>query len=186
MSTGYRHYEKSNQGQREKMVEHPALFIKTLNATRQDRAAQPQQATPEEQWLSTIQQAGRLLQRLTTPLHRLMDPATQNAPQIMLFEQHGSHLLDRYKQFEKSFQEALYAYRTTQRNHQGTACAQHQHQGHKPATKTLTQHGTKSPEAEDIQSPAVNPQVAAHELEVIRTVLSNTGQCGTDTTTASG
>jgi ParB family transcriptional regulator, chromosome partitioning protein len=67
----YRHYSESAQRTRERLVEHPALFVAALESERNARQAQRLRAGPEGQWQETLERIAAQLARLRQALPRL-------------------------------------------------------------------------------------------------------------------
>jgi len=60
----FHHYKKSNRKTREKMVQQPQLFLKALEAGKQDNLAKQLKDGPEGQWLADIQTVIHIIRRL--------------------------------------------------------------------------------------------------------------------------
>lgn len=60
----FHHYKKSNRKTREKMVQHPQLFLKALEAGKQDNLAKQLKNGPEGQWLADVTMIAHIIRRL--------------------------------------------------------------------------------------------------------------------------
>ncbi len=60
----FQHYKKSNRKTREKMVKQPQLFIKALEASKQDNLSKQLKAGPEGQWLTDVKMISHIIRRL--------------------------------------------------------------------------------------------------------------------------
>lgn len=60
----FHHYKKSNRKTREKMVRKPQLFLKALEAGKQDNLAKQLKDGPEGQWLSDVKMIAHIIRRL--------------------------------------------------------------------------------------------------------------------------
>lgn len=60
----FHHYKKSNRKTREKMVQQPQLFLKALEAGKQDNLAKQLKDGPEGQWLCDVKMVAHITRRL--------------------------------------------------------------------------------------------------------------------------
>ncbi len=60
----FHHYKKSNRKTREKMVRKPQLFLKALEAGKQDNLAKQLKDGPEGQWLADVKMIAYIIRRL--------------------------------------------------------------------------------------------------------------------------
>jgi len=60
----FHHYKKSNRKTREKMVSQPQLFIKALEADKQNNLAKHLKSGPEGQWLADVKMIAHIIRRL--------------------------------------------------------------------------------------------------------------------------
>lgn len=60
----FQHYKKSNRKTREKMVKQPHLFIKALEAGKQDNLSKQLKAGPEGQWFTDVKMISHIIRRL--------------------------------------------------------------------------------------------------------------------------
>jgi len=60
----FHHYKKSNRKTREKMVQKPQLFLKALEADKQDNLAKQLKDGPEGRWLSDVKMIAHIIRRL--------------------------------------------------------------------------------------------------------------------------
>jgi len=70
----FRHYQKANRTQRERMVLDPILFLKALRAREEDRRIHCLKDGPEGKWLNDMKVAGHILVRLTKTLPSVIYP----------------------------------------------------------------------------------------------------------------
>jgi len=75
LQTWFQHYQNTAQAARAHMVTHPRLFIQTLRAQDEQRAASRLRAGPEGQCAAVVRQLLALLQRLRPALTTLRPPA---------------------------------------------------------------------------------------------------------------
>jgi len=82
LNTLYKHYKKSNQSVREKIIKEPALFIKSLKNLEQENNALKIYAGPEGTWLKDIKTVNRILgylhKTVTTAIYPGQDKAQQS------------------------------------------------------------------------------------------------------------
>jgi ParB family chromosome partitioning protein len=70
----FRHYQKANRTQRERMVLNPILFLKALRAKEEESLAHCLKSGPEGKWLNDMKVAGHILVRLTKALPSVIYP----------------------------------------------------------------------------------------------------------------
>jgi len=68
----YDHYTRANRTTRERLVEHPHLFVQALDNERQGRDAERLRQGPEGQWTGELAQIARRLERLRAALPVLL------------------------------------------------------------------------------------------------------------------
>ena len=101
----FRHYQKANRKQREKMVLDPVLFLKALRAKEEESRIHSLKDGPEGKWLRDMKLAGHILVRLTKELPSVIYPGQQNLDRRLLltaFEETKSVFLS----LEQHIQEA--------------------------------------------------------------------------------
>ena len=64
----FRHYQKANRTQREKMVDKPVLFLKALRSREEENQARFLKDGPEGKWVKEIKVVGHILRRLIKEL----------------------------------------------------------------------------------------------------------------------
>jgi ParB family chromosome partitioning protein len=74
LRTWFEHYQGAQRAQRERMVEHPHLFIHTLNERALDRDAQQLRDGPEREVVGDLGHLRALLERVRRRLERLSPP----------------------------------------------------------------------------------------------------------------
>jgi hypothetical protein len=70
----FRHYQRANRKQRDRMVLQPALFLKALRAKEEDKQASSLKEGPEGRWLRDLKVTGHLLRRLIKELPTVLYP----------------------------------------------------------------------------------------------------------------
>jgi len=101
----FRHYQKANRKQRERMVLDPVLFLKALRAKEEESRIHSLKDGPEGKWLRDMKLAGHILVRLTKELPSVIYPGQQNLDRRLLltaFEETKSVFLS----LEQHIQEA--------------------------------------------------------------------------------
>lgn len=82
LNTLYKHYKKSNQSVREKIIKEPALFIKSLKNLEQENNALKIYAGPEGTWLKDIKTVNQILgylhKNVTTAIYPGQDKVQQS------------------------------------------------------------------------------------------------------------
>ena len=74
LHTWFEHYQRAVRGQRERMVEHPRLFIDSLNERERERDAQRLRDGPEHEAMGELGHLGSLLERVRRRLQPLSTP----------------------------------------------------------------------------------------------------------------
>jgi ParB family chromosome partitioning protein len=100
----FRHYQKANRKQRERMVLDPVLFLKALRAKEEETRTHSLKNGPEGKWLKDMKVAGHILVRLAKALPSVIYPGQQNLDRRLLltaFEETRSAFLS----LEKHIQE---------------------------------------------------------------------------------
>lgn len=80
----FRHYQKANRKQRERMVLDPVLFLKALRAKEEESRIHSLKEGPEGKWLREMKLAGHILVRLTKELPSVIYPGQQNLDRRLL------------------------------------------------------------------------------------------------------
>jgi len=80
----YEHYRRANRTTRERLVEHPKLFVQALDNEREGRDAARLRAGPEGEWVGELARIARRLERLRAALPALcagnvLDPELHGA-----------------------------------------------------------------------------------------------------------
>jgi ParB family chromosome partitioning protein len=84
LQTWFSHYQGAQHKQRQRMVEHPRLFIDSLNETQSQRTAKDLRAGPEREVAGELGYLQALLRRVCSrlaPLNAPLEPALQGACQ---------------------------------------------------------------------------------------------------------
>jgi len=81
LNTLYKHYKKSNQSVREKIIKEPALFIKSLKNLEHEKNALKLYAGPEGTWLKDIKTVNRILGYLHKNVTTAIYPGQNKAQQ---------------------------------------------------------------------------------------------------------
>lgn len=74
LHTWFEHYQRAQLSQRERMVEHPRLFIDSLNERQRERDAQRLRDGPERELVGELGHLGSLLERVRRRLEPLSPP----------------------------------------------------------------------------------------------------------------
>jgi ParB family chromosome partitioning protein len=101
----FRHYQKANRKQRERMVLDPVLFLKALRVKEEENRIHSLKDGPEGRWLRDMKLAGHILVRLTKDLPSVVYQGQQNLDRRLLltaFEETKSVFLS----LEQHIQEA--------------------------------------------------------------------------------
>lgn len=80
----FRHYQKANRKQRERMAFDPVLFLKALRAKEEERRIQSLKEGPEGKWLNDMKAAGHILARLAKTLASVIYPGQGNLDRRLL------------------------------------------------------------------------------------------------------
>jgi len=80
----FRHYQKANRKERERMVLDPVLFLKALRAREEERRIHSLKDGPEGRWLRDMKVAGHILVRLAKGLPSVIYPGQQNLDRRLL------------------------------------------------------------------------------------------------------
>ena len=96
----YAHYARANRTTRERLVEHPRLFVQALDNERQGRDAERLRQGPEGQWAGELAQIARRLERLRAGLAVLLAGAALDP------ELHGAFIRARraFERLAKEFE----------------------------------------------------------------------------------
>ena len=80
----FRHYQKANRKQRERMLLDPVLFLKALRSKEEESRIHSLKDGPEGKWLRDMKLAGHILVRLTKELPSVIYPGQQNLDRRLL------------------------------------------------------------------------------------------------------
>jgi ParB-like chromosome segregation protein Spo0J len=80
----FRHYQKANRKQRERMVHQPTLYLKALRLREQEQQGLALKDGPEGRWLRDIKMATHILRRLIKDLPIVLYPGQSNLDQRTL------------------------------------------------------------------------------------------------------
>jgi ParB/RepB/Spo0J family partition protein len=100
----FRHYQKANRKQRERMALDPVLFLKALRAKEEDSRAHSLKEGPEGKWLRDMKVAGHILVRLAKVLPSVIYPGQGHLDQRLLltaFEDTRSAFLSLEKRIQE-------------------------------------------------------------------------------------
>jgi hypothetical protein len=78
LSEFFRHYQKANRAQREKMVHKPLLFLKALHHREEEGKARLLKDGPEGKWLRDLKAIAHILRRLQKELPTVIYPGQSN------------------------------------------------------------------------------------------------------------
>jgi ParB/RepB/Spo0J family partition protein len=80
----FRHYQKANRKERERMVLDPILFLKALQAREEEGRGRSLKDGPEGRWLRDMKVAGHILVRLAKALPSVIYPEQHNLDRRLL------------------------------------------------------------------------------------------------------
>jgi ParB/RepB/Spo0J family partition protein len=180
----FAHYRGANGVHRQRMLEHPHMFVKALNEKQTKSADKRLGEGPEGQWLADLQALQRLIERLTKHLPQVFDPAQECArtqPLRKAFEQTA-------RTFEK-LRQRLESRHASPREDTSPARAPSPEDSaarDRSAVEAIAQHGPPGHTREQLPAARADPQVAARCLAAARAALEGAGQRGTDSRTGAG
>ena len=135
----YTHYTRANRTTRERLVEHPHLFVQALDNDGERRDAARLRKGPEGEWLGELARIARRLDRLRSALPMLcaggaLDPVLYGA---------FTRARRAFERVDKEFEHHAsdHPSRTT-RDHPHVACAGRARAPDQPPAQTLAQHRT--------------------------------------------
>ena len=98
LSLWYQHYQSSRDEQRQRLIEHPRLFLDTLNSQQQQTSLEGSGVLgPLPKWLQELEELVRHLSRLERRLAELLEPA----PEFELYVRMESQAVRAKQQIEK-------------------------------------------------------------------------------------
>jgi len=84
LSDLFRHYQKANRKQRERMLLDPVLFLKALRSKEEESQIHSLKEGPEGKWLHDMKMAGHILARLTKDVSSVIYPGQGNLDRRLL------------------------------------------------------------------------------------------------------
>lgn len=182
LATWFDHYQRANGVQRERMVEHPHLFLQALEDDQARSDDKRLGQGPEGQWLADVQGLERLLKRLIRTVPKVFDPA-QDPPRIEVLQTAFSQTAQLFEQLRQRL-EHCHAIPREEASHPRTPSAGHRPAGDRSITASVSQHGTRGGAEKGQGTTRADPEVAARCLAATRALLEDPGQCGTHPGTA--
>lgn len=82
----FRHYQKANRKNRDKMVLEPVLFLKALQAREEDKQAEGLRDGPEGKWLKDLRVTAHIFRRLRKDVSTVIYPGQGNLDRSMLLK----------------------------------------------------------------------------------------------------
>ena len=146
LATFFRHYQKANRTQREKMVKHPALFIKALHCAEEENQATSLKEGPEGRWINDLRLAGHMLRRLIKQVPFVIyrgQSTLDRRTLITAFEDLKALMVSLEKEIRRFNNEDNSGNKT---NHSDTASAGHQDPKNHSDTPHLQELGSSGPE----------------------------------------
>ena len=184
LSTWFDHYQRANAVQRQRMVEHPHLFLQALEDDRGHAEDKRLGDGPEGQWLADVHDLERLLKRLIRNLPQVFDPA-QNPPRIEVLRTAFSQAAERFERLRQRL-DHHHAIPREEANHPRTPSAGYACAGDQPITARVSQHSSRGVAETGQGTTRADPEVAARYLAATRALLEDSGQCGTHPGAATG
>lgn len=80
----WRHYQRAHRKTRERMIQHPVLFIRTLEAREEEREAGAVREGPEGRWLREIKRLAQVLYRLRQDVRCVIYPGQSQADRLTI------------------------------------------------------------------------------------------------------
>lgn len=186
LDTWYGYYQTANQGQREKMVQQPALFLQSLTESTFTEQAKQLKEGPEGEWLTGIQRVVRGLRQLRRQEKTLFTPLTQSPQQMAPLIQAFDSLEHQFYALQKQIKERQHAQRTHPGSHTSASPKQHAHSQDQPVTESVPQHSPSGAEGKDDCASIRCREVGRHHLDLARSLLQHTGECSSDSGTSAG
>ena len=138
----YAHYARANRTTRERLVEHPHLFVHALDNEAERRDAARLREGPEGEWTGELARIARRLERLRAALPVLC------ASDALDPELYGAFTRARraFERVDKEFEHHASDHRSrTARDHPHAARAGHTAASDQPPAAALAQHGASDP-----------------------------------------
>jgi len=104
LATWFEHYQRANGVQRERMVDHPHLFLQALEDDRERSEDKQLGDGPEGRWLADVQSLERLLKRLIRTVPKVFDPA-QDPPRIEVLRTAFSQAAQRFERLRQRLEQ---------------------------------------------------------------------------------
>lgn len=103
----FEHYQRSNLSIRQKMVENPELFFKTLEAKHIEKEAQILAAGPEGRWLNGLRFVQQKVQELKSLVKTVFYPGQEKSQQALL-KKNFWQTQKSFREFETTSQELIH------------------------------------------------------------------------------
>jgi len=177
LAVWFDHYKNANQGQRAKMVDQPDLLLRVLRCKHDNEVCIALQSGIEDRWIQNIQTTKTLIKQLAKPLPQLF--STQSIQTISLLEQNFAALDQSYDQLKMQFQGVKNAYQRDSEYHSRAACKANTDQADHAPTENIPQRSAPSDSPSKTRK-AQTKKVAEHCLKAARALLTDEGQCGSN------
>jgi ParB/RepB/Spo0J family partition protein len=141
----WHHYQQSGDAVRQKLMESPDLFFKSLRVLEMEQQNPPLEESPEETWVRQTQIIGHILERLLSLSPRIFVPGLPDG--LLSHLRRPVRRLDGLlSQLNLQIQECSHhAQSGTASDHSDTAPTGDASTGNLPNPENLPQHGTESP-----------------------------------------
>lgn len=153
----WRHYQQGHHNTRERMVEHPVLFIRSLEAREEEKYAGVVREGPEGRWIGEIKRFAYVLYRLRQDVERIIYPGQGKADRLAIVSAIDD-LRDQFYKMESTIR------RRIENDYPADSGGDHhdarkggEDPSDKPDTQGLKKHGTPGVEGGESQAPSYLP-----------------------------
>jgi len=171
LSTWFEEYKKANHGQREKLIEQPALLLKALA---QDNRSEDLADGIDGQWLSSSKKTVILLKKLLRLLPQVLNTQTQTDSQLALLLNEVKPIKSLTEQLQQKLDEVNHVRRAHQNQHQVPEPIGDLDSTNQSNAKSLTQCSAQLSQAGKGSSSQAE-QTPRGYLEAARALLSDEG-----------
>ena len=173
----YEHYQKANRTQRTRIIENPALFLKTLESHEQTGAERRLADGPEGRWCQELARVAKTLKGLVQQVPIVLAPDQVPAERARLREAFEA-TQKQFSRLEKTLKEHLpHDPVRNPTGHRGTAQQRGADPTDQPTAQALAQHGARGPEKPSASTQgAAGAQAPADHLAAARAVLGGARQ----------
>lgn len=172
LMTWFKQYQKSNQGQRDAMVEQPKLLLKALQQRTQAVQNHTLQQGIDGQWLAQIQRITQQLRWLIKKTSDVLGP-TQTKEQRTVLLDGVNEFNQQFQQLTQRINEVIHAGQSHQRDHPETARKGNLHPPDQPTAGPIEKHGPSGTEEEACAEHKTDPEVAERHIQALRTLLQD-------------